>query len=307
MTAQVDVAILTRSRGRYVANALRLVLPQIVGNERAGVVVIDIDCTDDTATQVAQLQQQWPLLCYERCAELGPGQSCNHELATTLAPWLAILDDDAEPIADGVSQVLRLIDDDQFNALGGLYAACFAERLQPWFHGRCESNDSLVPAGEQFRMTKGCLSSGIAAYRVEMLRQAGGLPVRFGMRCGQVGYGEEPPARQQIAMRGARLGVGRRCSVHQLVPQRKQRRQWTRRCQFAIGRDFWLILDKPAHWPLQRHCLRLELANSWRQTGTALSGVGSGQGWQNLLAENARWSRLAGLWCGSRNSQQEHR
>ncbi|MBQ1784950.1 MAG: glycosyltransferase family 2 protein [Gammaproteobacteria bacterium] len=305
----VDIAICTYNRASYVANALRLLLPQLPVDGRVGVMVVDNNCSDDTATQVATLQQQWPLLRYERCRVQGLGHARNHALAATSAPWLAFLDDDAEPADDWVAQLLRLIDDGQFDAFGGVYYAWFAEGQVPWFKPHYASNDSVVAQGDEFRLTSGYFSGGIAAYRAELLRQAGGFPTSLGMHGVAIGYGEETAAQRRMAIAGGRLGFSRRWTMRHLVPLRKQRWQWEWQRQFALGRDFWAIFDKPAQPATLWLYLKIEVRQCLQVTGEALRRFWQQGRWQNLAFETARWARSPGLvwgYRGRRLSARQH-
>lgn len=254
------IAICTRNRYLYLRKTLECLLPLLKSSERAKVLVIDNNSNDETATFIQCFATGQESVDYISCPQIGLGFARNAALEKCDTEWLVYLDDDALVSSNWILELEKLINSEQFDAFGGVYTPWYAEGKKSWFQDEFETNIHMFPKEKKTGLlTHSYFSGGIAAYRVEPLKNVGGFPTAIGMKNKKVSYGEEIHAQRNLAIAGYKLGFSKDWKMEHLAPLKKQTITWAWKKQYALGRDFWETYSKKKNFKNLTHYSFLKL------------------------------------------------
>jgi len=238
MTA-LSLIVCTYNNARHLETALAsLAAQEVTGRSTFDVVVVDNNCTDDTATVVDAFAQANPALAVRRIHEsrqgLTPARQCG--VVNTTAEWIAFVDDDCVLAPDWVAQVLAFArQNPRCGAIGGRVVLDYLSPPDPYL--------------KDYGWLMGHQDFGEAARAVPYLVGAGLVLRRTALD--QSGWTEKPLLQDRIAQRlvsGGDMEIGLRiaaknwqlcylpaCRLYHRIPERRTKSPYLRRLAFGLG------------------------------------------------------------------------
>lgn len=178
----ISVIISTYNRQAYIITCLQCLAEQTLSTQNYEVVVVDNNCTDNTAALVKNFLKAHPALPFRYVFEAQKGVSFGrdrgiHEATGTI---LIYLDDDAEAAPTLLENYLKFFSDypDAAGA-GGRILPKYSEKPKPkWMSNWLNGFIAQVDLGGATRLFKGRMKYPIGcnmAYRKKYLQQIGGF------------------------------------------------------------------------------------------------------------------------------------
>lgn len=237
--AALSLIVCTYNNARQLETALASIAAQEVPDGSTfDVVVVDNNCTDDTAAVVDAFARANPALAVRRIRErrqgLTPARQCG--VVHTAAEWIAFVDDDCVLEPDWVAQVLAFTrQNPRCGAIGGRVVLDYLSPPNPYL--------------EDYGWLMGRQDFGEVATVVPYLVGAGLILRREALD--QSGWTEKPLLQDRIAKRlvsGGDMEIGLRiaaknwqlcylptCRLYHRIPERRMKSPYLRRLAFGLG------------------------------------------------------------------------
>lgn len=185
----VDVAICTFNRSRFLRICLDALLPQFNDeySRRVGVLVIDNNCTDDTARMVSELQRTYPFIRYLQEPKQGLSNARNCGERNSEAQYICYLDDDGKPGEAYLETLVRILSEENPDFAGGPILPYYLSERPAWFKDEFEIRRHAPGTG----FFDCPISGGNFVVRLSLLRELGGFAPHLGMVGNKVRLGEE--------------------------------------------------------------------------------------------------------------------
>jgi glycosyltransferase involved in cell wall biosynthesis len=238
MTA-LSLIVCTYNNCRQLETALASIAAQRLASDTAfDLLVVDNNCTDDTATVVDAFAQANPALAVRRIHEsrqgLTPARQCG--AVHSAAEWIAFVDDDCVLEPDWVAQVLAFTrQNPRCGAIGGRVVLDYLSPPDPYL--------------KDYGWLMGHQDFGEVARAVPYLVGAGLVLRRTALD--QSGWTEKPLLQDRIAERlvsGGDMEIGPRiaaknwqlcylpaCRLYHRIPERRMGNLYLRRLAFGLG------------------------------------------------------------------------
>lgn len=241
----LSVVICTYNRASFLRLLLKSLVTQITEHQSVELLIIDNNSTDETGAIAAEFAQDFPFVRALFCRDQGLSFARNHALNEARGKWIAYIDDDAYTAPDWLSEGLRLIKEDKYDAFGGVYYPWYKDGKKSWFDDSFETNDSWIEVSVEGRLKRGYFSGGNCFFKICKLKAVKGFPTALGMNGKSVGYGEETYTQRLMAINGDTLGFSKRLIIHHYTPLDKQSIWWSCQRHVKYGQSFWIIYQKP--------------------------------------------------------------
>lgn len=238
----LTIAICTRDRADLLHECLTRLYGQAAKLEQIQVLIVDNGSTDDTARVVKKFSNGSPRWTYLVESKKGLSHARNAALTAANSDWLAFLDDDARPLPGYVARLRQLVQEGDFDCVGGVYFPWYRDGRKVWFRDSYASNADVI--SEFGDLPEGRYASGgNILLRTRTVVDVGGFRTDLGMAGRRLGYGEEVRLQVELRKRGYRISADPTLQVEHLTALRKQSLGGMFRSAWAIGRDRWTTFD----------------------------------------------------------------
>lgn len=182
MTPYLSVVICTYNRDRFIVACLRSLAVQTLPDEKFEVVVVNNNCTDNTASLVQDFLQRQPGRPFRTVFEANKGLSYarNRGIAEAKGELILYLDDDAECMPDLLENHLNFFTSKPDAAgAGGRILPRYSEAPEPpWMSRWLDGYIARMDPGGEMRIFSGRMKYPFGcnmAYRKKYLVQIGGF------------------------------------------------------------------------------------------------------------------------------------
>lgn len=238
MMALVTVVVCTHNRRELLGRCLTALSRQDAPAGRFCVLVVDNASTDGTEELVAAYTAtaRHALTLVQESA-LGLSHARNTGARHSATPWLAYLDDDAQPLADWMTAVLAFIDSHPDpGVFGGPYVPFYLSPPPRWLPGdlgRFWQGDQIVRLPWRRCTLIGC---NFITHRL-VFDAVGGFDPDLGVRGQEVRYGEETMFYRRALELGFPVHYTPAPVVEHLVRPEKYRLSWHAASLVELGKS----------------------------------------------------------------------
>lgn len=271
MSLQATVVICTYDRAGFLLGALESLLAQEdVDPDAFEILVVDNNCSDDTAARVRELAARTAAPAIRLVHEPAQGLSHarNRGYREARAELVAYLDDDATACPGWLAAGLEAMRAASPLAVGGPVTPVFAGPRPAWFRERYEAFEPAAAAG--FLPPGRFLLGGNLLVRRKVLAKLGGFSPRLGLQGAKLVLGEEVDLFLRLERRhgSGRLYYAPGMRIEHHVAPHKLTLRYIAQRKFMNGQ---------ARYVMNRAAGRSRLAEVCASTGWLLRGlVGSG-------------------------------
>ena len=285
---QISAIVCTRNRSAYLANCLKALAKQTLPPQFSEIIIVDNGSTDDTAALAASFCRRHNNFRYVREDVPGLAIARNRGVGISSTNILAFTDDDAEPEASWLQQILARFGEQSEDVaiVGGDVVPVFEADRPVWL-----DDDLLRPlsAGLKWSTEPRLLREGEwlvevnAAYKKEMLLRIGGFPEHLG-RVGDLLLSGEGGVDRLIRRAGGSLFYDPAILVRHHIPPSRLTRTWFRRRSFWQGVSLNLL-----HRYVEETARRLGLPDTerhvrvWEEIAVPVSA----RAWGDLFDESS--------------------
>lgn len=240
----LSVIVCTYNRGGILKECIESVISNQPTAYSMELVVVDNNSSDDTAHLVSELSQSNPWIKYAFEKEQGLSNARNTGYKAASYDWVLYLDDDALVHENFFDRVRYLMEQSDFQCVGGLYLPWYKYGQPRWFRDSFASNkksynDLSVLKSHEYA------SGGVLLIKKSLLHEHGGFDVEFGMKGNQVAYGEEDDFQRRLRDTGIEIGYDPSLIIYHLVPEYKMKVSWFLKSSYKMGRTFLQTLGYP--------------------------------------------------------------
>lgn len=289
----VTIAVLTYRRPQKLAEALpRLVEAAGELDPPATVVVIDNDPHAGAAALVAAWGAQGVVYRHEPRPGIAAARNLALDVASTDA--LVFIDDDEQPAAQWLTNLVACWRDSGADAVTGPVEPVFDEQPGPWIVGTGRFDRRQIATGTRLRSAQ----SNNLLLDLRSVRRYG---LRFDDRFGLSG-GEDTVFTHDLVARGGRIAWCDEAVVRESVPIQRTTRSWVLRREFRTGTTWsrmrLVLTPAPRRW-----LTRLDLvarATVWIAVSAARAAFAAARGDVRRGAKaQARLAANAGMLVGA--------
>lgn len=215
---RMSVVIATFNRAELLSNCLRSLQEQILFPEAFEIIVVDNNSTDDTQKMAGSFSKHFPNYAVLGEERQGLSHARNRGWRVAKSEYVAFIDDDAKVPPDWLEKVIAVIDEYHPDVLGGPIYPYYTTEKPAWFKDEYEIRMHQDHSGW---MEKGFISGSNMIFKRAVLEELGGFDVRYGMRGGQIAYGEDTEMIKRARERGKKIYYSVEIAVQHHVPPHK--------------------------------------------------------------------------------------
>lgn len=185
----VDIVICTFNRTRLLELCLDALLPQfrLEHIAHAGLIIVDNNCTDDTAEIVAQFKRHHHFIRYVTEPKQGLSNARNCGMENSDAEYICYLDDDSKPGESYLDNLIETLDRYRPDFVGGPILPYYLDAKPTWFR-----DDFEIRRHTSMNGFVDCpISGGNFIVLRSILKELGGFSPDLGMIGNTVRLGEE--------------------------------------------------------------------------------------------------------------------
>ena len=201
--------------------------------------LIDNNSTDQTTLLVKQYINDHSDLEVRYFLETKQGLSHarNRGYQEAQTEWVLYLDDDAKVKSNFAEQALSLVENGQYDIVGGVYLPWYHYGKPHWFKDRFGSN-RLEKVNQFTHSLKGFYASGgVMLWRKSLLFELGGFDPKVGMIGNKLAYGEETFVQKTAEARGIFPAYDPELIIYHVVAPYKLSVDHFIQRRYALGRD----------------------------------------------------------------------
>ena len=299
-----SIVIATYNRAEVLRENLQAIAERVDDFDQFEVLVVDNDSADDTKAVTGVFQNSIPSLRYIFEPKAGVSNARNRGAEEAKADWLIFLDDDCKIRDTFCDAARRILLEDKYRFVGGIYHAWYPTGKPQWLNSHQFSNIDVMPEGNPVLPERRFASAGIVLIEKKLLVGAGMWPTELGGVGKIMRFGEENLLQRQVRKMDVPIAMSRGLAMDHLVPNYKLKMSWWIKSRFQKGRDYMLSqLSPPSiHSVLFRTMKQIKLALVALCIGTPRLVTG-GYYWQNWVIDFiCPWFRIAGYWVGALKS-----
>ena len=215
------------------------------------VIVIDNNCTDDTAGVVARMAEQFPAkLRRIQEAKQGLSNARNRGIAESQGGYLLFTDDDTRPAPDWVQMIWDAFRSSSCAAVGGKVELLWPDARPHWLADELLSSLAGVDYGAHeidLRLDKPLLGANMA-FKREVFTTVGGFNPELGRIGTKLLGGEETDLFKRLTDAGLVGKYQPRAVVSHLLDSNRLRKAYFRKIYFYGGRTRGLIYVPGPGW-----------------------------------------------------------
>ncbi|MGE5357349.1 MAG: glycosyltransferase family 2 protein [Deltaproteobacteria bacterium] len=192
---KITVAICTFNRCNYLERCLSSLL-EMGKIDYYNICVIDNNSNDDTLTILKKFKLKMNNLSYYHEKKIGLSHARNKALEMTKTQYIAFLDDDCFVTDTYLDRLFWLIENKDFDCLGGLFLPYYETKKPAWigedFGKMTLLRDNLGPIYEEY------VAGGNIVFKKNIFQKTGFFPSNLGMKGRKTYYGEEDYIQKKI-------------------------------------------------------------------------------------------------------------
>lgn len=238
----ISVIICTYNRDKYIYNVLESLAKGTLKPDEYEIVLIDNNCTDNTAAELDRFEKAWPDVRLRRFVESSQGLSFarNRGIREAKGDILVYVDDDAFVNSDYLENYLELFQRRKdIDAAGGPIIPHYETGEEPgWMTYHLKrlltgylyfGNKEKAFPGENYP------GGGNAAYRREVFEKVGFYNVELGRKGGDLGGGEEKDIFSKMKAAGMKFLYTPGSILYHSIPDYKLEDEYFDRVTRGIG------------------------------------------------------------------------
>lgn len=233
----VSIIICTRNRVEILAECLQAILNLEMDKNCYEIVLVDNNSSDNTFQFAKKILSHLPHHQVILEDKIGLGFARNTGFKAAKSSFVTYVDDDAIVNSNYLERVFWLVNNIEFDALGGRYFPWYKFGKPKWFKDEWGGNKCW--ANEIIELKAGFISGGISIFRKKILEELGGFPTDLGMTGNKIAYGEETLLQVRMREKGYKIYFDPELQMRHLVPKYKLKISWFIKSAFAQGRDSW--------------------------------------------------------------------
>ena len=236
----ISVIICTYNREKYIYNVLESLAKGTLNPDGYEIVLIDNNCSDNTAAQIDRFEAAWPDVKLRRFIETNQGLSFarNRGIKEAKGDVLIFLDDDAFPRPDYLSTITSVMSSHpEINCFGGEIVPQFEDEKKPeWL---CDWNLSWVSglkmSGGLKEFSKKYPIGANMGFRKVVFEICGLFNTSLGRSKGNLMGGEEKDIFQRIGNAGFKIYYIPGIDVIHMIPPSRTSLEYVARLGLGVG------------------------------------------------------------------------
>lgn len=240
----LSIIVCTYNRGEILRECIQSVINNQPTTYPIELVVVDNNSKDNTAALVSEFSQPnaWVKYVFEKEQGLSHARNTGYKAASY--DWVLYLDDDALVHEDFFERAKYLIEDTDFQCVGGLYLPWYKYGQPLWFRDSFASNKKAYSNLSVLKSHE-YASGGVLLIKKELFLKYGDFDAEFGMKGNQVAYGEEDDFQRRIRAADIEIAYDPTLIIYHLVPEYKMKVSWFLKSSYKMGRTFLQTLGYP--------------------------------------------------------------
>jgi glucosyl-dolichyl phosphate glucuronosyltransferase len=289
----LSIVICTYNRSALLKECLASLVSQRVGRDDYEIIVVDNNSSDDTSNVAGDMLKNERRARVIRETQQGTSYARNRGVRESRGEYIAFLDDDGKAQPGWVERLFWIIQNCDYDCVGGVYLPWYREGKVDWFKDEYASNQGLE---KQVDYKIGLLpdncyaSSGNCIMKRSAIEAAGFFPTHLGPMGNRFGYGEETLLQVLIKARGGTIGFDPDLVIIHDVSSKKQHLAWLIYAQYLEGLTAWKAFDRRPGWRAVSRCFVEGGAMTLKAlvTSTGKSGE-TDYYYQNWLYDVLKW------------------
>lgn len=246
MNPEVSIVISTYNRSQMLARAIESMLKQ-QASVTYELVVVDNNCTDDTAQVVKQYANESPILRYIFEAKQGVSYGRNAGIAAAHADLIAFTDDDVLVESNWVERVKAVFDaEPDHGCIGGRVLPIWPRPEPTWLNRSHWSPLALLDYGEAQTMDanhRKCLVTANMSARRSVFEQIGYFSPQFQKTKGSTCAVEDRELQERYWKAGGRCRFDPSMLVYASIQPERLDKSYHRRWHYGHGQMHALLRD----------------------------------------------------------------
>jgi len=236
---KISVAICTYNRAFYLDKCLASIYQYLKADYPVEILIIDNNSTDDTREVVDSYLKKYDNLYYYIEKQPGLSYGRNRAITEANAEIIAYLDDDVLISNTYFERLLWVIDNYEFDCLGGMYFPWYPNEKPKWLPDTFGQKEKLLDSiGE---LKEDYVTGLNMVFTKSILNEIGGFPGGLGMKGEKIGYGEEDFVQYQIRKKGGTIIFDPDLYVYHAVLEYKQHISWQLKSIFINSQTNFII------------------------------------------------------------------
>ena len=236
----ISVIICTYNRAGYIYHVLECLAANDCPKDDYEIVLVDNNCTDNTADEVGRFKADYPDIRFKYCVETSQGLSYarNRGIREAEGDVIVFLDDDAFPGTDYLSTISDALGrHEEIDCFGGMITPLFDNCPAPdwlckwslsWVSG-LDMGDSLV------RFSKGFPIGANMGFRKQVFDICGDFNVSLGRSSKNLMGGEEKDMFQRIRGKGFGIFYLPGIEVKHVIPESRTTLEYVSKLGKGVG------------------------------------------------------------------------
>ncbi len=241
---KISVIICTYNREKYIYNVLKSLAENDYSHSDYEIVLVDNNCTDNTAAECQRFKQDFPDVNFQYRVETSQGLSYarNNGITHAKGEILVYVDDDALVNKEYLRSYAEFFDaNSEAVAAGGAILPIYEGKVEPkWMshYTRQLLTAKLFLGDEQRKFPKGKFpGGGNAAYRKSVFHEVGLFNVELGRKGSSLLSAEEKDLFDKMVSRGMSFYYLPTAILYHIIPDQKLQREYFEKLTLSIGRS----------------------------------------------------------------------
>jgi glycosyltransferase involved in cell wall biosynthesis len=236
-----SIAVCTFNRSDF----LEICLESILNNKKSDqfeILVIDNNSTDSTYSVVKKFQDNAQNVKYFFEEKTGLSYARNKAIENANSEFIAFLDDDCFITDTYLDRLQWLIENLDFDCLGGMYLPWYYVQKPKWISDDFGKMKSLY--SDLSKVEEDYVAGGNMLFKKSVFIKVGLFPVEFGMYGNLTGYGEEDYVQEKIRKAGGSIYFDPELIVYHTVQKYKLSLTWQLLSVYINAQSNYLINNR---------------------------------------------------------------
>lgn len=236
---KITIAICTYNRSFYLDKCLESLYVFGANKKEIEILVVNNNSYDNTEEVTYKYYPKLENLKYIKENKIGLSYARNRAIFESKAQFIAFIDDDVKISESYVKRLLWLVNNIDFDCLGGMYYAWYIKEKPKWLPKSFGSKPRLLNSLDILKDEYN--SGGNIIFKKETLEIIGGFPLFLGMKGKKIFYGEEDFVQKKIRENGGQIFFDPDLYVYHVVQEYKLSIKWQLKSIYLNSKSNYLI------------------------------------------------------------------
>jgi glycosyltransferase involved in cell wall biosynthesis len=235
----VSIIICTFNRSSFLFECVNSLIANSVDSSLYEIIIVNNNSTDNTQEIAEKFANKNNNIRVVIETQQGLCFARNRGYREANASFVAYIDDDAIAHDDWISRLLYHINENKYDAVGGVYLPWYKDGKPIWMLDSYVSNKNHVEKALNNIPGTYFFCGGNFLIKKIVLTEIQGFSTSIGMKGYKLGYGQEDELQVRMREKGYSIGLDDTLLIDHYVAPYKHSVRWFLKSRYSSGRDSW--------------------------------------------------------------------